>query len=214
MGREITAPIVVSDTQFDYLRLQKGSLFDLSHDRERWQAAYEQELYDTYRGIQKHLPDPCWGVLDIGSGLGGIDVLLTRHYADDPPYIHLLDGEDDAPKMRRHRQTFNSMQVARAFLTANGVRADRFGYFTTAAANLPRPYDLVLSLGSWCFHYPPDTYLPLLLSGGGLHMDSVLIMDVRNAKPEYEQQLAQSLERIAVVRHGQKYTRGVYRRKR
>lgn len=215
MGREITSPIVVSDSQFDYLRLQKGSLFDLSSDRERWRAAYEQELLQTYTGMQKHLPDPCWGVLDIGSGLGGIDVLLTRHYgADGPPYIHLLDGESDAPRMRRHRETFNSMRVAREFLAANGVRPDRISYFTTATELLPRPYDLVLSLGAWCFHLPPDTYLPLLLRGGGLHMDSVLIMDVRTGKPEYAEQLAQSLERVAVIREAPKYTRGVYRLKR
>lgn len=214
MGGEISSRIAVNDEQFEYLRWQKGSLFELSQDRERWQAAYEHELRQTYFEIRKYLPDPCWGVLDIGSGLGGIDVLLTRHYADSPPYIHLLDGEQDSPRMRLHRQTFNNMKVARAFQIANGVRTDRFSYFTTGASNLPRPYDLVLSLGSWCFHYPPDTYLPLLLSGGGLHMDSVLIVDVRRTKPEYEQQLAQSLERVDVIRSERKYTRSVYRRKR
>lgn len=206
-------PIVVSDTQFEYLRVQKGSLFELSHDRQRWQRAYEKDLQQTYYEIQKYLPETCWGVLDVGSGLGGIDILLTRHYADDPPYIHLLDGEADAPVMRVHRRTFNSMAVARDFLTTNGVRGDRFGYFTTASQNLPRPYDLVLSLGSWCFHFPPDTYLPLLMSGGGLHMDSVIIVDVRTRKPAYEQQLASWLDRVAVIRETPKYTRSVYRRK-
>jgi SAM-dependent methyltransferase len=205
--------VIVSDTQFEYLRLQKGSLSELSHDRARWQDAYESDLRKTYSEIQPFLPHPCWGVLDIGSGLGGIDILIARHYADDPPYIHLLDGEADAPVMRVHRRTFNNMSVARDFLTMNGVRRDRFGYFTTATENLPRPYDLVLSLGSWCFHYPPDAYLPLLFGGGGLHMDSVIIVDVRNRKPDYERQLATFLKRVAVLRETPKYTRSVYRRK-
>jgi hypothetical protein len=205
--------IVVSDTQFEYLRLQKGSLFELSNDRARWQTAYEQDLLQTYDEIKEHLPVVCWGVLDIGSGLGGIDILLSRHYSDDPPYVHLLDGEADAPVMRIHRRTFNSMAVARAFLTANGVRSDRFGYFTTATDNLPRPYDVVLSLGSWCFHLPPRTYLPLLMSGGGLHTDSVIIVDVRANRPDYEKQLSKWLERVAVIRQTAKYTRCVYRRK-
>lgn len=213
-GETIDGSLSVSDEQFEYLRLQKGSLFELSHDRERWQAAYEQELRQTYEGLRPHLPEPCWGVLDIGSGLGGIDVLLTRHYQPDPPYIHLLDGEDDAPRMKLHRQTFNSMKVARGFLIANGVRSDRISYFTTATEVLPRPYDLVLSLGSWCFHYPPETYLPLLLSGGGLHSDSVLIMDVRNGRREYAQQIDQALEQVAVIKEAAKYTRTVFRRKR
>jgi SAM-dependent methyltransferase len=206
--------IKVSAEHFEYLRLQKGRLFELSQDRERWLAAYENDLQQTYEGLLKHLPDPCWGILDIGSGLGGIDILLTRHYEPDPPYIHLLDGEDDEPRMKLHRQTFNSMRVARSFLVANGVRSDRISYFTTATEVLPRPYDLVLSLGSWCFHFPPDTYLPLLLSGGGLHMESVLIMDVRTGIPEYAEQIAQSLERVAVIKEAAKYTRAVYRRKR
>lgn len=213
MGTEIDRHLTVSDEQFEYLRSQKGSLFDLSQDRVRWLAAYEADLWKTYCEIREYLPSPCWGVLDIGSGLGGIDALLTRHFADNPPYIHLLDGEQDSPRMRRHRQTFNNMRVAKEFLRDNGVRPDRFGYFTCGAENLPRPYDLVLSLGSWCFHYPPDVYLPLLLAGGGLHRDSVLIMDVRNEKPEYEQQLEQALTRVAVIRNSKKFTRAVYRRK-
>lgn len=214
MGAKIDDPVIVNDEQFEFLRLQKGNLFDLSNDRQRWQTAYESDLRETYVGIRDHLPNPCWGVLDVGSGLGGIDVLLTRHYQPAPPYIHLLDGEDDAPKMKLHRQTFNSMTVARSFLVSNGVRSDRFGYFTIATEVLPRPYDLVLSLGSWCFHYPPDTYLPLLLSGGGLHMDTVLVMDVRKGKPEYSVQIAESLDCVAIIKEASKYTRAVFRRKR
>jgi SAM-dependent methyltransferase len=214
MGAEISSPVIVDDEQFEYLRLQKGNLFDLSNDRQRWQSAYETDLQETYAGIRDHLPNPCWGVLDIGSGLGGIDVLLTRHYQPDPPYVHLLDGETDAPRMRRHRETFNSMTVARRFLLANGMRPERFGYFTVATHVLPRPYDLVLSLGSWCFHYPPDTYLPLLISGGGLHADTVLIVDVRNGKPEYAAQIAESFDRVGIIKETAKYTRAVYRRRK
>lgn len=213
-GEAIDSGVKVSTEQFEYLKLQKGSLFNLAHDRERWLAAYENDLRQTYEGLRPHLPERCWGVLDIGSGLGGIDILISRHYQPDPPYIHLLDGEDDEPRMKLHRQTFNSMRVARTFLMANGVQPDRISYFRTSTQLLPRPYDLVLSLGSWCFHYPPATYLGLLLSGGGLHMDSVLIMDVRNGRQDYTAQLSQSLDRVAVIKEAAKYTRAVYRRKR
>jgi len=210
MVGEIDRSLVVGDSHFAYLRLQKGSLFSLSHERARWHAAYEHDLWQTYSEIKEYLPVPCWGVLDIGSGLGGINILISRHYGDDPPFIHLLDGEADAPEMRLHRQTFNDMTIARHFLIANGVRPDRLNHFGTGAENLPRPYDLVLSLGSWCFHYEPDTYLPLLLRGGGLHMSSIVILDVRNNRKDYVEQLHRSFAQVAVIRRERKYKRIVF----
>lgn len=207
----IDSSIVVEDSHFEYLRLQKGKLHDISDDRARWLAAYQKDLLATYQEIRPFLPPMCWGMLDIGSGLGGIDALVSRHYGDQP-YVNLLDGENDPPEMRLHRQTFNDMKVARDFLVKNGVRADRFGYLTTRADFVVKPYDLVMSFGSWCFHYEPDVYLPLLLSGGGLHRDSIVIVDVRNDRLEYDQQLGRSLECVAVIRRSAKFTRAVFRR--
>lgn len=214
MAHEVIAPhIVVEDAHFEYLRLQKGKLHDLIGDRSKWLAAYEADLVNTYQEIREHLPQICWGMLDIGSGLGGIDALIYRHYGDHP-YVNLLDGEDDPPEMKLHRETFNSMRVARDFLIKNGVRSDRFGYLTTRAEFVVKPYDVVMSFGSWCFHYEPNVYLPLLLSGGGLHSDSRIIVDVRNDRPDYDQQLREGLEQVAVIRRSTKFARTVFRLKR
>lgn len=207
----VDSSIVVDDSHFQYLKLQKGKLDDIAGDRDAWHAAYERDLLSTYLEIRPHLPESCWGILDVGSGLGGIDVLLSRHYRHHA-YIHLLDGQDDPPKMVKHRQTFNNMNVARDFLVRNGVQANRFAYYTPNSDQLPKPYDLVVSFGSWCFHYEPDVYLPLLLRGGGLHRESIIIVDVRNDIIEYDRQLGHSLECIAVIRRSRKFTRAVFRR--
>ncbi len=216
MVDEINEKLIVEDSHFEYLRLQKGKLHDIADDRAKWHAAYEADLRATYLEIREHLPAHlpahCGRVLDIGSGLGGIDVLISRHYGDQP-FVTLLDGEDDPPQMHTHRQTFNDMNVARDFLTKNGVRSDRFAYCTPNARDFVAPHDLVLSFGSWCFHYPPNAYLPLLLSGGGLHMNSIVIIDVRNDRLDYEHQLAKSLDRIALIRRSAKFTRAAYRRR-
>jgi len=209
--------MLVSDEAFEYLRIQKGSLDRFASQRKLWEKAYRSDLETTYNEIRPFLPAACWGLLDIGSGLGGIDVLLSRHYAQvqgRPPFVNLLDGEADAPVMRVHRETFNDMRVARNFLTANGIKPEHFDYYTPTAFNLPKPYDLVVSFGSWCFHYPPDVYLPLLLSGGGLHADSVLIVDVRNEALEYAQQLSERMRIAGVIRQARKYTRLAYKLKK
>lgn len=209
-----TKEIVVSDAAFEYLKIQKGSLDRFASNRKLWEKAYRSDLQATFDEIRPFLPPLCWGLLDIGSGLGGIDILLSRHYETigKPPFVNLLDGEADPPKMNLHRETFNDMRVARDFLGANGIRGDRFGYFTPQALELPKPYDLVVSFGSWCFHYPPDTYLPLLMAGGGLHSDSVVIADVRNEVLEYDRQLGRYLECVGIIRRARKFTRCAFKR--
>lgn len=206
--------IDVSDEAFEYLRLQKGSLDKFSHDRPRWLAAYRTDLQRTFDEIKPWLPERCWALLDIGSGLGGIDALLSRHY-DGGPFVNLLDGVDDRPQMNLHRQTFSNERVARNFLRANGVRGDRIRYHgpTATAEDLRAPYDLVVSFGSWCFHYEPNEYLPRLLAGGGLHAESVVIVDVRAGKKLWHEQLEDVLRPIKFIRSAQKYMRVAYARR-
>jgi len=208
----ISSQVIVEDEHFAYLRLQKGSLEPLAYDRERWHAAYEADLWRTYCEIRPYLPETCWASLDIGSGLGGIDVLLSRHYGGELN-VNLLDGEHDAPDMKLHRQTFSNAAVARDFLTVNGVRRDRIGYYTPTDTAAFLPWDLVLSLGSWCFHYEPNTYLPRLLERGGLHADTVIILDVRRDKGEWTSQLNAHLREVASIRITNKWARGVYARR-
>lgn len=212
VAQMIDTNLIVEDSHFQYLRLQKGKLHDIANDRQRWLNAYRADLESTYQEIRPFLPASCWAMLDIGSGLGGIDVLVSRHYGDQP-YVNLLDGEDDPPEMRLHRETFNDMKVARDFQVKNGVRSDRFGYLTTRASFIAKPYDLVMSFGSWCFHYEPDLYLPLLLGGGGLHSDSIIITDVRNDRADYDAQMFRALSCVAVIRRSAKFTRAVFRRR-
>lgn len=231
----IDTSIVVEDPHFEYLKLQKGRLDPLKNLRESWHGAYERDLRNTYNEIKPYLPSRCWGLLDIGSGLGGIDVLLYRHYTritdaidittvedtdagrgtvllpiKSGPYINLLDGESDPPEMHLHRETFNDMNVARDFHVKNGVPADRFAYYTPQSNDFVKPFDLVVSFGSWCFHYEPNVYLDRLMSGGGLHNQTRIIIDKRRDRPEWDQQLKKHLQCFGVIREARKFTRLVY----
>lgn len=216
MGEEvINTSLSVTDWHFQYLRLQKGKLDPLAHDRGRWHRAYENDLASTYREIRAHLPLVCLRILDVGSGLGGIDVLLYRHYAAArqlPPLIDLLDGLNDAPLMHKHATTFSNARCASDFLKLNGIPDEQILFADPAGVDNPvlrEPrHDLVVSFGSWCFHYAPSVYLDRVLAA--THRETVFILDVRRDKGEWTSQLLKHLREVASIRVANKYARGVY----
>jgi SAM-dependent methyltransferase len=203
--------IRVDQEHFDYLRLQKGSLDDIAHDRPRWHQHYEADLRETYRQIAPWIPNQCAAMLDVGSGLGGIDVLLARHYAehDQAPQVALLDGHDDEPVMTLHRRTFNNMRVAREFQVANGLPGSRFTGYRTDVTYFERSFDLIMSFGSWCFHYPPEVYLARLCAGA-IHHRTVIILDVRRNKLSWMGDLERVFELVTMVAAKPKWSRCVF----
>lgn len=199
------ASLIVEDSHFKYLRLQKGSLDLVAHDRGAWQIAYEQALTRDFAEIHPFLPSSCESVLDVGGGLGGIDVLLARKFGFGLK-VCILDGENDPPVMHMHRQTFNNMEVARDFLSKNGVR--EFSYYAPSLG-VPRPFDFVISLGSWCFHYEPKTYLGFVRAC--CRPGTVIILDVRKGKPEWIRQLKSTWILMGVIHTSLKRDRMVFR---
>lgn len=191
--------ITVSPEAFAYLEHQRGKLWDLRQDFPAWLKAYKGQLDAAFKAMRDHLPAEAPDhILDIGGGMGGIDILLSRHYQAHPT-ICILDGADDEPGMVRHSETFSSARVASEFLIDNGVPEVRIQHIAPAdpgeavakarAEGKPlTPYfDLVISFSSWCFHYPPATYLEWL--SGKLRPGATLIVEVRRGKG-WEHELA------------------------
>lgn len=204
--------VVVDDRAFAYLRQQKGSLDHLTSDRSKWIAAYRASLDQDFRLMRPHLPPPAPDghaikILDVGSGLGGIDLMLSRHYSPQAQVI-LMDGAADLPIMWLHRETFNDMAVAEQFHRAN--RAAPIGWIDANERPLPvigYPFDLVLSLGSWCFHYAPEVYLDWVRSS--VSSEATLILDVRKAKPQWSAQLMKAFALKAIIHISDKIDRMV-----
>lgn len=209
--------LVISDEAFAYLRLQRGAISDLSSDREAWEAAYRRSLLGDFGTMMPWLPEKCGAILDVGSGLGGINILLSRHYGDDAG-IWLLDGESDAPTVEAHDRTFNNMDVAFRFLEENGT--DQCGYFQpwvvrtvlgerTQASDR---FDLVVSLQAWCFHFAPHEYLAFVKNSA--NPGATLILDVRKDKPHWRDELRNTFTEIGVAISPHKYERVVFRNDR
>lgn len=169
-------------------------------------AEYGRELAATFAGIAAHLPGTARRVLDIGSGMAGIDVFLSRRYPGAE--IHLLDkqgvssrinaGYNDSAEKFAH---YNDFDLARKLLRENGVQN------TVVCHDMQRDpfpdleFDIVVSLLSWGFHYPIQTYAP--------RCTGAIVADVRRGTGGL--QALGAMGEITVAHESKKYQRVVVR---
>jgi len=160
---------------------------------------YEAELADEFSRLQPHLPTSCRRVLDIGCGLGGIDAWI--YHACGRPKLCLLDREGRSAVFygfRADAASYNSLALARRLLEMNGVAAEHITTIDVDSEPLPRDhrFDLVISLLSWGFHYPLDTYLDYVKAQ--LADDGAVIVDTRRDTGGYDT-LSSHFEQVTVV---------------
>lgn len=124
--------------------------------------------------------DKVGAVLDIGAGVGGIDVLLWKKCR---PALCLLDYDKSAPKLKYGMQPtgepYNSMKATEQMQKRNGVQGVE--YYTPEdvdkGALMGRGFDLIISCLSWGYHYPVQTYLKAAYET--IKEDGAIIIDVR-----------------------------------
>ena len=144
---------------------------------------FQRDILADYEDIRNFLPETCEKILDIGCGVAGIDIFLHRHYgSSDRPDFYLLDKSEIDKRVHYNFEPkgsfYNSLDLARDFLTRNGLSNRQIHLLEATPQNTidaPAGIDLVISLISWGFHYPVDTYLDrvyeLMKDGGRLIID-------------------------------------------
>lgn len=195
----------ISDEQFRYLSVQRCASEGHLLDRSAFEANYHREIFDVYESIAPFLPDECESLLDIGSGLGGIDAVLNKHFGGNV-VVYPLDGLADDPQVESHSKTFNNREVTRDFLTANGVSA--FSYYTPQSLKPIVPFDLIVSFASYCFHYGPSVYLNFVKACA--RPGTVLIFDVRRKNAEWFEILAREFKLVGHAAEMPKFRRMIY----
>lgn len=200
--------MIIQKKHFDYLVTQHGRVAHERDNFDRWKAAYEASLEAIYAEVAPVLPRHCGSLLDIGSGLGGIDIHLSNHYRP-LPHVALLDGDNGSPEVNWSFEPHNSMSVAFDFLHKNGVT----DVSSLAPGQLDKwkgePFDLAVSFAAWGFHFHPGDYLLDLMKV--IHEGTVVVVEVRRTKEEWLRVLVESLGTPIVLSKADKYVRLAFR---
>ena len=131
----------------------------------RWISLHRTHLQDPYeygvdcwkdfKEIEPYLPESVNSILDIGCGLAGIDIWLKQKYPEARLILLDSDGDSWGAGWNQSMRPFTSRQAAESLLFANGVKVDEWKDVGTKEE---LQAELVISLLSWGFHYPLDTY--------------------------------------------------------
>lgn len=190
--------MIIEPRHFEYLAIQRGEVSDQQHDFLKWKAAYQRSLLRILASMQPALPSRCSSVLDIGSGLGGIDILLAKQFGGLD--VCLLDGIDCEARVHRHAEPFSNRDVALDFQAKNGN--SRVEYCWPAPP--PRTFDLIVSFAAWCFHIEPGRYIDMVKAS--MHASTVVVLDVR-ARSDWLDELRAAFGRQVILHQENKYFR-------
>lgn len=159
--------------------------------------AYSQLIDYDVALMRPHLPEKAERILDVGSGIAGIDVRLHQIYPD--AHFYLLDstGNDIKYGLETEQVFYNSQAAAENLLISNDVPVEQI-HSLEATPDYEIDIDgidLAISLFSWGWHYPLGTYAKavakVIVPGG------TLIVDVRNE--EGKELLEETFELISWV---------------
>jgi SAM-dependent methyltransferase len=155
--------------------------------------ALEKMFMKDYDMIREYLPKDASNILDIGCGLGLINIPLYNHY-NTAVNLHLLDKTNSISSNQSVRGFnkeyvfYNSMDATRDILTSNGVLNENVHTYEVSKESIEQlykiKYDLIISLLSCGWHYSIETYMDLIKNT--LSPNGVLVLDIRHDTNQLE----------------------------
>ena len=178
---------------------------DISLDAEN---LFKSEI-DTFKDF---LPRYCKNIMDIGCGLGIINILLNKFYNDKISF-YLLDKNRIDKKIKygfsSNYESYNDLNETKRILLENNIsESNLFLFDVEKDVQIDSKIDLVISLKSMGYHYPFETYLQLLVKC--CNENTIFIFDVsadtfdeilfkkyfENIETIYEEKSIHSLKRL------------------
>ena len=148
-GRYIFTNIFVNYFQFKDLNQRAENLF--------------KKEFQTF---EKFLPQNVESILDIGCGLGIVNIFLNQKYKNYLKFFMLdKDKIDSSIKygFSENYESYNDLSETENLLYSNGIDKGQL-YIKNVDKNIDinLKLDLIISLKSMCYHYPLENYLYLL----------------------------------------------------
>jgi SAM-dependent methyltransferase len=149
-------------------------------------AEFEEKAYRDFKTIKDWILPEYKSILDIGSGLGGVDIVIANY--TNISTINIIEGDGDLENRQtnyhQNIQPWCDRKLARSLIVRN-VSKDVVVNDYPPDPSLTIDADLIISLKSWGHHYPVGVYIDLVkrsLQPGGR-----VIMDIRWRKGDGRQ---------------------------
>lgn len=198
----------VNEKTSELITLQRTGYGSKPADMESVAAAYFNDMSAAYADISKHIPASCESVLDIGCGIGGIDVLIGKDHPECGFSMLDRDGMESTVYygFKAEGAKYNYLSSTKEFMVDNGIDADKIYTYNVDAGEFPfdKKFNVIISLISWGFHYPVSTYVNRVADM--MDKKSILIIDIRHGSGGYEQLLA-AFSHVAVIHRYSKCNR-------
>ena len=135
--------------------------FQVEDIEKRTEELFQKEI----ESIKNYLPEKADNIIDIGCGLGIINIFLNKIYNNQPNFF-LLD-KNRIDKVIKYGfssdyESYNDLKETRNLLINNDIRPSSINTFDVEKDfKIDAKIDLVISLKSMGYHYPMDQYLRL-----------------------------------------------------
>ena len=126
----------------------------------------EELFYKEFKTFRNYLPNSPENIMDIGCGLGIINIYLNEFFEKKPVFF-LLDKNRVDRKIKygfsSNYESYNDLNETKNILLNNNIDTNRINLFDVEKQFLiTKKMDLVISLKSMGYHYPINTYIELL----------------------------------------------------
>jgi len=145
-----------------------------------------------YEICKNHIPETTKKWLDIGAGLGLINIFIYKQLSGGKMYLLDKSLFEENKRLIGFGTTesfgfYTDLNASKELLILNGVVGEDINLLEPEIfKNIPDgDLDLIISRISWCFHYPYKTYSELVHSK--LKSQGRLIIDIRKESPAYQE---------------------------